>query len=197
MGDTLRGLCRREVRGFKFCLLLQSLVRVATSTTTHQKGATVLRQYVVLSLLAVATVACSQSESFRMEGPSMEPNISAGRVVPVQKAASSDLRRGDVIVFHFPLGSERQFMKRIVALPGEQIEIKNGIIFVDGHEIFEPYELHRDSGSMKPAVLSAGEYFVLGDNRPRSNDSRNWGPLPLESIAGRVVVPDSIRSADD
>ena len=156
-----------------------------------------MRRYLVLPLLAVVAVACAQSESFQMEGPSMEPNISAGQVVQVQKVASSDLGRGDVIVFHHPFSPERQFMKRIVALPGEHIEIKKGIVFVDGQEVLEPYELRRDTDSLKPVMLKAGQYFVLGDNRPRSNDSRNWGPLPVESIVGRVEGADSSTSRDN
>jgi len=137
---------------------------------------------------AVAEPAGAQSEEFLMEGHSMEPNFRGGQVVQFKKVAPSDLRRGDVIVFNAPSGPERRFMKRVVALPGEQIEIKNGIVFVDGQEILEPYGLRRGTNSLKTVVLKGGEYFVLGDNRPQSNDSRNWGPLPVESILGRAVV---------
>ena len=127
----------------------------------------------------------------------MEPNIHGGQEVQFKKVASSDLLRGDIIVFHFPLRPELQFMKRIVALPGERIEIQDGIVFVDGQEILESYEIRRDTDSLEPLVLKAGEYFLLGDNRPRSTDSRNWGPLPAESIVGRVVAVDSRRSVDN
>ena len=127
----------------------------------------------------------------------MEPNILSGQEVQFKKVVSSDLRRGDIIVFHFPSRAERQFMKRIVALPGEQIEIKSGIIFVNGQEIIESHEIRRDTDSLEPLVLIAGEYFLLGDNRPQSNDSRHWGPVPLESIVGRVVAADSRMSVEN
>ena len=79
-------------------------------------------------------------------------------------------------------------MKRIVVLPGEHLEIISGIIYVNGQELLEPYEVALGRDSLAPVVLNVGEYFVLGDNRPQSNDSRSWGPVPASNILGRVAV---------
>ena len=127
----------------------------------------------------------------------MEPNIRGGQEVQFKQVASSDLLRGDIIVFHSPFSLERQFMKRIVALPGERIEIQDGIVLVGGQDILESYEIRRDTDSLEPLVLNAGEYFLLGDNRPRSTDSRSWGPVLVENIVGRVVAADSRTSVEN
>ena len=108
----------------------------------------------------------------------MRPNFQHGQVVQYNKVPSSELQRGDVIVFRPPPSPERTFLKRIVALPGERIEIKTGIVFVDGQKILESYEIHRGRDSLGRVVLKLGEYFVLGDDRPSSSDSRSWGPVP-------------------
>ena len=79
-------------------------------------------------------------------------------------------------------------MKRIVGLPGDRIEISRGVVLIDGRELVEPYEPNRDSSSLKPVVLGMDEFFVLGDDRARSNDSRNWGPLPADTIIAKVVA---------
>ncbi len=133
---------------------------------------------------------------YRNEGTSMEPNFHGGQLVAIQRVLPSELRQGDVIVFHFPLdpgrvgphGCTRDFMKRIVGLPGDRIEISRGVVLIDGRELVEPYEPNRDSSSLKPVVLGMDEFFVLGDDRARSNDSRNWGPLPADAIIAKVVA---------
>ena len=83
---------------------------------------------------------------------------------------------------------DRRFLKRIVGLPGEHVKITRGIIYVNGQELLEPYEVRPSFLSMEPIVLQVGEYFVLGDDRPRSSDSRNWGPVPANNILGRVAA---------
>ena len=149
-----------------------------------------LSRYFLLTLLATFGVACADSgnETFRIEGRSMEPSFQAGQTVEFKKFATSALRRNDILVFEVPSSPERRLMKRIVALPGEQIEIRNGVVIIDGQEIREPDGVQRGIDSMTPPVLKSGEFFVLGDNRPMSNDSRHWGPLNADDIVGRVLV---------
>ena len=133
---------------------------------------------------------------YRTEGASMEPNFQGGQLLAIERVLASELRRGDVIVFHFPLdprrtgpqGCARDFMKRIVGLPSDRIEISRGVVLIDGRELVEPYEPTRDSSSLNPVVLGMDEFFVLGDNRDTSNDSRNWGPLPADAIVAKVVT---------
>ena len=125
----------------------------------------------------------------------MRPSFEPGQLVEFEVSSIPTIKRGDVIVMHFPLdpvraaGCFRDFIKRVVALPGETIEIVQGSVFVDGVRLEEPYVAERlDPSPMGPVTLPEGEYFVLGDNRPMSNDSRDWGPLPARSIVGRVVT---------
>ena len=101
--------------------------------------------------------------------------------------------RGDVIVFDAPTKPERDFVKRVVGLPGERVEIKAGVIYINGTKLDEPYlDTVTSKRSMDCIPRSAncklreGEYFVLGDNRNSSNDSRDWGPVRLETIVGKV-----------
>lgn len=101
--------------------------------------------------------------------------------------------RGDVIVFHDPNTPGRDLVKRVVGLPGESVKIIEGVLYIDGVELDESYldGVHA-SGSMEcipnsvNCVLEEDEYFVMGDNRARSSDSRHWGPIGLNDIAGKV-----------
>lgn len=99
--------------------------------------------------------------------------------------------RGDVIVFRYPGNPSVFYIKRIIGLPGEKVSIDHGAITittVDGAKmtITEPYIVNEDATYTKNVSLNEGEYFVMGDNRPNSSDSRTWGPLPKKDIIGRV-----------
>ena len=97
-------------------------------------------------------------------------------------------RRGDVIVFRFPRDPRKDFVKRVIGVPGEEIEVVSGTAFIDGVPLEEPYIISRDNSDSAPILLQDGEYFVMGDNRRRSNDSRSWGAVPEENILGKVWV---------
>ena len=101
--------------------------------------------------------------------------------------------RGDVIVFHAPTTSDNDFVKRVVGLPGERVIIKDGEIYVNGVRLTEAYlkgaEFSGDMSCIPRTVscrLAHDEFFVLGDNRANSNDSRDWGPVPLDNVVGKV-----------
>jgi signal peptidase I len=147
-------------------------------------------------------------QNFRVEGSSMAPSMESGEYVTVNKLyflkldvarfsrlipfwdASDDgevfpfrpdgPRRGGIVVFRFPSDPNRSFVKRIIGLPGEQVSIKRGVTYVDDQKLDEPYVkiISRDETVDFP-VLAEDHYFVMGDNRPYSNDSRNWGSVPL------------------
>jgi signal peptidase I len=99
--------------------------------------------------------------------------------------------RGDVIVFRYPGNPSIFYIKRVIGLPGETVSINHGVITIIGATgartaLAEPYIVNEDATYTKDVSLNAGEYFVMGDNRPNSSDSRVWGPLPKKDIIGRV-----------
>lgn len=94
--------------------------------------------------------------------------------------------RGDIIVFRFPRDPSRDFIKRVVALPGEQVEIRAGVVYINGKKLNEPYVLENPTYSREISVVPPENYFVLGDNRNNSSDSHVWGPVPLENVVGKA-----------
>lgn len=135
-------------------------------------------------------------QPFVVEGQSMEPNFHNGEYLMVDKLSYRfrEPKRGDVIVFHPPTQPNVNYIKRIIALPGESIEIKNGEIFVNGAKVEEDYipqeeTLVRNSQAANlKQTMGQGEYFVLGDNRGHSSDSREWGSVPTANIIGRAWI---------
>jgi signal peptidase I len=125
----------------------------------------------------------------RVEGISMEPSLHEGQFVVVNRLAYrwSQPERGDIIVFHFPLNPERRFIKRVIGLPGEEVTVRAGQVYIDGELIDEPYltATPRYSGDW---TLGPDEIFVLGDNRNNSSDSQNWGALPMGEIIGKAIL---------
>ncbi len=125
----------------------------------------------------------------RVEGDSMEPSLVDGQFVIVNKLAYSlqDPQRGDIIVFRFPLNPERRFIKRIIGLPGDHVQVQDGQVFIEGNLLNEPYL------AVPPAYndrwdVGLNQVFVLGDNRNNSSDSQNWGALALEDIIGKAFL---------
>jgi len=125
-----------------------------------------------------------------VKGNSMLPNYHDKEVLFVNKVAYhwNNPRRGDVIAMYYPGETQKRFIKRIIALPGEEIEISNGLVRINGQLLTENY---LPNGTLTlphtKRQLQTGEYFVMGDNRSGSSDSRAWGPVPKEFIIGRVI----------
>jgi len=123
----------------------------------------------------------------RMEGVSMSPNINNGDKIFILKRIG-ELKRGDIVLFLFPEDQTKSYVKRIVGLPGETIDIKEGKILINGHQIEEPYinpEFVMQDSMPEPVTIAADNYFVLGDNRRNSSDSRYWGTVPRKLIYGK------------
>jgi signal peptidase I len=99
------------------------------------------------------------------------------------------IQRRDVVVFWYPLDRSKSFIKRVIGLPGENIEIRDGIVYVNGHAIEESYvpPQYEDKSDFGPIRVPKDSYFVMGDHRISSNDSRVFGAVPLEYIYGRAV----------
>lgn len=155
------------------------------------------------------------AQNFRVEGASMEPSLNPNEYVFVNKLAYLRLpvgqiariipfwdppadevyfpmgspRFGDVVVFHAPGRDSRDFVKRVIGVEGDTVALRNGVVSVNGRPLHEPYILELPSGQrMDPVIVPPGHVFVMGDNRPASNDSRAWGPVPVSEVVGRVWV---------
>jgi signal peptidase I len=130
------------------------------------------------------------AQATRVYGSSMEPNLHTDQRLVVEKVSYRlhDPQRGDVVVIRMPERGPELLIKRIVALPGETIEIKSGQVFINGTAINEPYLTQPTRGSYGPTTIREGYVFVMGDNRGASNDSRVFGPIELERIVGRAWV---------
>jgi len=141
----------------------------------------------VISLLLFAGVNLI-SARIRVEGFSMEPTFHNGELVIVNKLAYrfSLPQRGDVVIFHYPRNPQEEFIKRVIGLPGEQISVRNGKVFINGQELEEPYITSPPNYTLE-AIVPDGTVYVLGDNRNNSSDSHNWGSLPLDMIIGKAV----------
>ena len=171
---------------------------------------------ILLALLIFMALQVS-IQNFRVEGSSMDPTLRdrqyllvnkllyyrldkarLARWLPFFDAEEGDklypfysFNRGDVVVFRFPKDESRDFVKRVIGVPGDEVQIRGGRVFVNDRALQEPYVLVPSSCSVSQTCqirLKDGEYFVLGDNRPASNDSRDWGPVHLDNIIGRVWV---------
>ena len=125
----------------------------------------------------------------RVENISMEPTLYPGEFLIVNKLAYKlgDLHHGDIIVFHYPLNPEEDYIKRVVGLPGDQVDIFDGEVFVNGNKLDEEYisaaPIYRGSWNIPEDTV-----FVLGDNRNKSSDSHSWGVVPVSSIVGKALV---------
>jgi signal peptidase I len=127
----------------------------------------------------------------KVEGTSMAPLLSDQERIFINKFVYrfESIHRGDVVVFWYPLDRSKSFIKRVIALPGEIVEIRQGILYVDGRAIAEPYvpPQYEDLSDFGPVRVPDDCYFVMGDHRISSNDSRVFGPVASRFIYGRAV----------
>ncbi len=172
-----------------------------------------------LFILLVFFIVRGIVQNFKIEGSSMEPTLQSGQYILVNKLVyfHFDLnaplrllpgqepleqrviypfhqpRRGDIVVFEYPRDVSKDYIKRVIGLPGDTIEIRDGQVFVNGAALDQPY-----LGDIKtfcvtgyacqngPIEVPPGHVFVMGDNRANSSDSREWGPLPLDRVIGKA-----------
>jgi signal peptidase I len=127
----------------------------------------------------------------KVEGTSMAPLLSDQERIFINKFVYrfEPIERGDVVVFWYPLDHTKSFIKRVVGLPGETIQLRQGVLYVNGKTVPEPYvpPQYEDSSDFGPATVPKDSFFVLGDHRISSNDSRVFGPVPSQFIYGRAV----------
>jgi signal peptidase I len=156
-------------------------------------------------------------KNFRVEGTSMEPTLHnnefllvdravywslparlVNQIVPTAAASNNNSdgrvylfhppQRGDIIVFQFPRDPSRQFIKRVIGVPGDVVQIQEGRVYVNNHPLNEPYIMAPPNYPMSAERVPPGEYFVLGDNRNDSSDSHVWGMVPWYYITGQAWV---------
>lgn len=129
------------------------------------------------------------SARVRVDGFSMRPTLEDGEFLLVNKLSYffGDVKRGDIIVFHFPLNPEEELIKRVIGLPGDHIVVQNNQVFVNDQLLNEPY-IAQAPLYYGDWVVAEDHLFVLGDNRNNSNDSKDWGMLPEENVVGKAVL---------
>ena len=191
----------------------RTLNPVTRMTRNLPRGWRITIDWIVTIAGAIAIVLAIKAwvvNPYRIPSSSMEPTLHCARPGSGCEARFSDRvlanrfiyhfrqpHRGDIIVFKTPaLAKERcgaggTFVKRLIALPGETWQEKNGYIYIDGKKLIEPYVKadRRDSGTSYPArIVPPGMYFMMGDNRSQSCDSREWGPVPRGNLIGEVFA---------
>jgi signal peptidase I len=128
------------------------------------------------------------SARIRVDGYSMEPTLHSGEFVVVNKLAYKwgQPGYGDVIVFRYPYDPQQEFIKRVIGLPGDQIRIEDGIVYVNGIAQQEDY-IAAPPAYQNNVTVPGDSYFVLGDNRNNSSDSHSWGPVPKDYVVGKAL----------
>jgi signal peptidase I len=161
----------------------------APSTGRRAHLAREIIETIVLTVVIFVAIRFSV-QTFRVDGDSMQPGLQSSEYVLVNKLAYlfSGPARGDVIVFHYPLNPTQDFIKRVIGLPGDTLVITPTQISVNGDALKEPYISSASNSTPRTVTLKADEYFVMGDNRPYSSDSRTWGTVPKDYIIGKATV---------
>ncbi len=154
-----------------------------------------LAQLVLTALIIVIPFRLYIAQPFIVDGASMDPTFRNGQYLIVDELTYHfrDPARGDVLIFKYPRDPKKYFIKRVIGLPGETVNIKNGSVTIvspthpDGLSLTEPYVKLPKSDTASFA-LAENEYFVMGDNRAQSADSRLWGAVPRKNVVGRPII---------
>ena len=146
---------------------------------------------VFISVAIAAIVIVFLYQPVKVEGTSMMPWLEDQQRIFVNKFVYSvdDIQRGDVVVFRFPLDPTKSYIKRVLGLPGDRVEVIRGDVLVNGNPVEEPYvpSAYQDRSSHPALEIPDGQFYVLGDHRNTSNDSRTWGTVPRSYITGKAV----------
>jgi signal peptidase I len=150
----------------------------------------ILREIGITILIAVAIFALLRVtvQAYTVRYSCMIPSIEEGEWLMVSKASYffSDPERGDVVIFDPPVSSQFPYIKRVIGLPGETVEVRDEKVLIDGIPLVEEYIKEPPTYTMAPMVIPQGEYFVLGDNRNNANDSHAGWTVPRENIIGEA-----------
>ncbi len=129
------------------------------------------------------------SARIRVDGDSMVPTLANGEYIIISRLSYrfGTPQRGDIIVFHPPLSPQEEYIKRIIGLPGDEVRIEQGQIYINGQHLSESY-IHQQWVSNGSWRVPAGQVFVLGDNRNNSQDSRSWGTVSMDAVVGKAIL---------
>ncbi len=182
-------------------------------------------QAVIIAIILALIIRTFVVQAFKIPSPSMEDTLLIGDHILVSKFAYGlqipkpaiislfgmrvpffetrlvnawgGVKRGDIIVFRFPRDRSKDFIKRAIGLPGDIVEVRDRVIYINGKEIDDPHAVHKkprdghdttEGDNFGPYRVPAGSVFAMGDNRENSYDSRFWGPLPMRDIKGRAFI---------
>lgn len=156
---------------------------------------TELLKFACIALAIVLPVRLFIAQPFIVSGASMVPTFESGEYLIIDELSYrlSEPVRGDVVIFRYPKDTTEFFIKRIIGLPGEVVTITQGIITIEKTDgtvqtLTDQYVTHTGNGGNQHYIVPSESYFVLGDNRPESSDSRTWGFVPRKNIVGKTFV---------
>ncbi|HEY0080911.1 MAG TPA: signal peptidase I [Pyrinomonadaceae bacterium] len=147
----------------------------------------------IFALMIAALTVVFIVQPVKVEGTSMLPRLHDGERIFVNKLVYyglPPLSRGDIVVFWYPNDPDKSYIKRVIGLPGESVEVRDGRILINGRELPEPYldpHLNAAHANIAPTYVKQHYYFVMGDNRDNSYDSRSWGLVPAKYIYGKAL----------
>jgi signal peptidase I len=168
--------------------------RLRDESRTHfWAEARLLFRDLVFALMIMALVLVFVAQPVKVEGTSMLPRLHDGERIFVNKLiyyGLPEIERGDIVVFWWPNDPSKSYIKRVIGLPGESVQMRAGRIFINGKELQEPYletSLNVAGADEPPTYVKPHYYFVMGDNRDNSSDSRSWGLVPEKYIYGKAL----------
>ncbi len=147
----------------------------------------------IFALMFALLIGVFVVQPVKVEGTSMLPRLHDGERILVNKLVYyglPHLARGDVVVFWYPNNPSQSYVKRVIGLPGEIVEVRGGRVFDNGQELLEPYldtQLDLSHRNQRPVLVKEHYYFVMGDNRDNSSDSRIWGLVPEKYVDGKAL----------
>jgi signal peptidase I len=183
--DTPKGLIRDYFETIVSCVIFVLFARTfvfqqSKIPTGSMIPTLLIGDYIMVNKFAYAPVTGSVSILGRIEKT----------LLPIR-----DVARGDIVVFKYPEEPEKDYIKRVIGLPGETIEVRHRQVYVDGKPLSEPYKIHRnppglnfDQDDYPPTQIPPEAYFCMGDNRDNSRDSRAWGFVPRDNLKGRAFM---------
>lgn len=153
-------------------------------------------KFAILALVIVVPFRLWIAQPFIVSGASMSPTFETGQYLIIDQVSYrfDEPTRGDVVIFKYPNDPSKFFIKRVIGLPGEVVSLKNGVVTITDPEteasfvLDEPYLVAPTTDDFLTITLSTSEFFVMGDNRPASSDSRVWGPVPRKNIVGKAFL---------
>ncbi len=170
---------------------------VTMSNDKLKSAITVIVDFIInisLSIIIFSFIYFFIAQPHQVDGSSMKNTFYSGDYLVTQKVSLyiHGVKRGDIVVFKYPRDPSKDYIKRVIAVPGDTIKIKDGKVYLNGAVLHEDYAIGKTEGKTflrdgVPYTLPEGQYFVMGDNREASSDSREWGPVPRGYIIGVAV----------